>query len=512
MNSKNNYLLNGILLTGLILALFIVSFKVLHTNGATDFSILNSGFEIVDSVNSNYPAYWEIGGSEEIFNVTLDRTISYTGKASLNIHRSNTSSASENIYIKQDCPVKINQLTKLELYGLIKTKNLKFGWAGFYVSVKDDQGQTIYYNDSQSQFSNGNQDWKEHKLEIILDERATIIRVGLALEGNVDGEVWFDHLQIDNTMSAKKYKSPEVDNYISAFIDTVRKNSINRDSINWQDYERTMYNLAMEASTIKDTYPILRYGLGLLEDGHSSFKTPEERTNWKGETNEEVILLPEIKAKYLGDGIGYINVPTFGSGSKNAATAYADTLHKHFTSLYQQYKVEKWIIDLRDNSGGNMWPMLAGLGPLYDNNKLGEFRGLSKSIPWYYRDGSSLIENEAITTVSDTSHVPNFNNSPVAVLIGSNTASSGEAVAISFIGRPDTKIFGAPTAGKSTANDDFELADGAAIYLTSLVMSDREGTMYGSKIVPDVNVSSTERDRKHTDDVCATAIQWLKEK
>ena len=512
MNNKNSYSPNGILLAVLTSALFIASFKALHINGETDFSILNPSFEIRDSVNSSYPAHWKIGESKEIFDVTLDRTISYTGKASLNIRRSNNSGASENIYIRQDCPVKTNQLTKLELCGLIKTKNLNFGWAGFYISVKDDQGQTIYYNDSQSQSSNGNQDWKEHKLEIILDERATTIRVGLALEGNVDGEVWFDHLQIDDAMSAKKHKSPAVDSYISAFIDTVRKNSINRDAINWQDYERTMYNLATEASTVKDTYPILRYGLGLLEDGHSSFKTPEERSNWKGGTNEEVILLPEMKSEYLGDGIGYINVPTFGSGSKNAATAYADTLHSHFTSLYQQYNVEKWIIDLRDNSGGNMWPMLAGLGPLYDDNKLGEFRGRSKSIPWYYRDGSSLMENEAITTVSDSSHVPNFNNAPVAVLIGPNTASSGEAVAISFIGRPDTKIFGAPTAGKSTANDDFELADGAAIYLTSLVMSDREGTMYGSRIVPDVNVSSTERDRKHTDDVCATAIQWLKEK
>jgi C-terminal processing protease CtpA/Prc len=32
-----------------------------------------------------------------------------------------------------------------------------------------------------------------------------------------------------------------------------------------------------------------------------------------------------------------------------------------------------WIVDLRGNLGGNMWPMLAGVAPLIDSRMMGSF-------------------------------------------------------------------------------------------------------------------------------------------
>jgi hypothetical protein len=32
-----------------------------------------------------------------------------------------------------------------------------------------------------------------------------------------------------------------------------------------------------------------------------------------------------------------------------------------------------WIVDLRGNSGGDMWPMVAGLGPIIGDGVLGAF-------------------------------------------------------------------------------------------------------------------------------------------
>jgi hypothetical protein len=73
----------------------------------------------------------------------------------------------------------------------------------------------------------------------------------------------------------------------------------------------------------------------------------------------------------------------------------------------------------------------------------------------------------------------------VAVLTGPCTASSGEAVTISFRGRPRTRSFGLPTAGLSTANQGFMLPDGSMIQLTVSVEADRTGRRYGEKIDPD---------------------------
>src|SRR5690348_5042975 len=39
-----------------------------------------------------------------------------------------------------------------------------------------------------------------------------------------------------------------------------------------------------------------------------------------------------------------------------------------------RYHPDGWVVDLRGNVGGNMWPMLAGIGPLLgENDHLGEF-------------------------------------------------------------------------------------------------------------------------------------------
>src|SRR5437899_12878929 len=48
-----------------------------------------------------------------------------------------------------------------------------------------------------------------------------------------------------------------------------------------------------------------------------------------------------------------------------------------------------------------------------------------------------------------------------AVLTDESTASVGEAVAVAFIGRSNTRSFGQPTAGVPTGNVVYHLADGA---------------------------------------------------
>jgi C-terminal processing protease CtpA/Prc len=96
------------------------------------------------------------------------------------------------------------------------------------------------------------------------------------------------------------------------------------------------------------------------------------------------------------------------------------------------------------------------------------------------------------------------------VLYDGGTASSGEATAISFRGRANTRSFGSPTGGRSTANSTFTLSDGVRLLLTTATMVDRAGTRYGSKVVPDEPITATTPFSPGAiDEVVTAATRWL---
>jgi hypothetical protein len=101
-------------------------------------------------------------------------------------------------------------------------------------------------------------------------------------------------------------------------------------------------------------------------------------------------------------------------------------------------------------------------------------------------------------------------NPAVAVLTGPRTASSGEAVAVAFRGRPRTRSFGTPTCGMSTGNDVFPLSDRAAMFLTTCIMADRLGRSYGGAIRPDQDIAGATAQSHGQDPVIQAALAWLR--
>lgn len=104
-------------------------------------------------------------------------------------------------------------------------------------------------------------------------------------------------------------------------------------------------------------------------------------------------------------------------------------------------------------AGGDMYPMLLGVGPLLGDGPLIGFTG-RKGFRYYvsYRDGALSVggyTDRAPVVVPAFSPAP-----PVAVLTGPTTASSGEAVTVAFRGRANTRSFGAATGGVTTRATD----------------------------------------------------------
>ena len=80
---------------------------------------------------------------------------------------------------------------------------------------------------------------------------------------------------------------------------------------------------------------------------------------------------------------------------------------------------------------------------------------------------------------------------------------------ISFIGKPNTKLFGEASGGYTTANTTFILPDSSCIHLAARFTADRNMTEYHDKIIPDVIIN----DKFYYDDKSFNeAVKWIKEK
>ncbi|WP_223496571.1 S41 family peptidase [Stenotrophomonas indicatrix] len=149
-----------------------------------------------------------------------------------------------------------------------------------------------------------------------------------------------------------------------------------------------------------------------------------------------------------------------------------------------------WIVDLRDNTGGNMWPMLLGVAPLLRTSAMGiedvgSFETADGPVRWQTTASGVRMGEATRLDFGQPGYLPRQVGAPVAVLTGPRTASSGEATVLAFRGRAQTRSFGQPTAGVSTANVVRRLVDGSALVLTTSVMRDRNGNGDGRKIAPD---------------------------
>ena len=286
--------------------------------------------------------------------------------------------------------------------------------------------------------------------------------------------------------------------YLEQLVGFMQPNAINRLTIDWMTFRSRVFAEASTAQTITDTHPAIRVALELLGDGHSSFRSatgtviavPTRNCRGSGATQ------PTLPAT-----VGYVKVGAF-SGSGSEATGFANFIQSNIIAADRDGLIG-WIVDVRGNGGGNMWPMVAGVGPVLGEGVIGHFIDpTGVAINWEYRDGAAWAGGTVQQRV-DSPYRLRRERPRVAVLTDNGIASSGEATVIAFRGRPDTRSFGEATCGLSTANQGFVMSDGAILALTVAVMADRTGTPYGDSVPPDEVVTGPGGQ------VVQRALAWL---
>jgi len=297
--------------------------------------------------------------------------------------------------------------------------------------------------------------------------------------------------------------SVEAAGYLAEVFDILQTHALKRYEVDWDTLKIEAYARESRSQATFDTYDSIDYLLTRLEDHHSFFMPPQTAQGFNTTTLEDI---PAPESMLVEDKFAYLKIPGFASGDRQVNQDYATALQALVMDLDVQSPCG-YVIDLRENNGGNLLPMVAGVGVLIGEGVVGSFvdaNGNHTDI--VYQDGKAWIEGESDPPITVSDIRLQVDRPPIAILIGRDTLSSGEMLALAFKGIPNTILFGHATKGLTTGNDMFELSDGALIFLTTDVFVDRTGKIYGAAVEPDKPIIAG-FSKAIPDEV----IEWLQE-
>jgi carboxyl-terminal processing protease len=300
-----------------------------------------------------------------------------------------------------------------------------------------------------------------------------------------------------------------VRDYVRAAMAAFRSHSVHRSEVDWTALEDSVFFRAASAQTPADTWLSLTWALRRV-DRHSLLMPPDgwmAAMTGAGRPADAPAAESRPLGRLLEGSLGLVTVPPHGGRNR---PAYVDSLQTQLLEL-DSSGVCGWVVDLRENTGGNMWPMLAGIGPLLGAELVGSFTDSPSAMGWRYRDGRSWFGGssppaEPLGWGNTPARQLTHGDAPVALLIGRKTASSGEILMLAFVGRPDVRSFGESTAGFASSNTSVPLRDGATMLVTSSYPRDRLGRTYPLQLEPDEAVPASDEG----DAVLRRAVVWLR--
>lgn len=202
----------------------------------------------------------------------------------------------------------------------------------------------------------------------------------------------------------------------------------------------------------------------------------------------DAIHIPSVEYKILEGNIGYMRVGQFNDDT--------DMLASQGAQVFQDKHVEKVVLDLRDNPGGEV-SAAVGLAGLWLDN------------------GATVVRQKRGATVIDTNRVngssQQLRGAKTVILVNGGSASASEIVALALRDEAGARIIGEQTYGKGVVQQLIPFSDGSSLKVTIAKWYSPKGTNIDKKgIKPDQSVAPSEDDIKAKNDVQLQAAQtWL---
>jgi hypothetical protein len=356
-----------------------------------------------------------------------------------------------------------------------------------------------------------NGEWRRLAVELPFPADVDEVALGVSVRGA--GSAWFDALEVEVVAAgARPPAAAAAVRYLDAALALMREHALKRAAVDWAAVREQALEHARGAATPVDTHSAVRFALRELGDRHSYLQSARAtralaQTAVGNARTGAPLAAPQ--SERLPGRLAYLAVPSFAGGTPAQQVEFAESL-KNMIQAHEEQGVCGWVVDLRRNSGGNVWPMLAGLGPLLGEGVLASsVYPDGRRIDLWQRDGQAGFG--AYTQLRVRAAYRPAEALPVAVLLGPGTASSAEVLAVAFKARSATRSFGAPTRGLSAGNRTFGLADGASLVLTVAATSDAAGRIYEGPLVPDELVprAASAGTGGAADAALEAAVDWL---
>ncbi|MEM7367108.1 MAG: S41 family peptidase [Bacteroidota bacterium] len=407
-------------------------------------------------------------------------------------------------YVYQQYPVAVQEYVKLKISASIKGENITDG-KGYIYSYSKKGEQFLQYQTLDATAIRGTEDWKQVELSIWVGPEADRLRIGGALEGK--GTLYLDDFSVEEIETGTCDFADSTLAFMDECVELIARLSLHKDEIEPDQLLRRWQRFSACPQSASDIHDGLNMMLKTV-DTHSFFWPVEMVNKWQNTSqNPATAQFPLAKGYRLDDHYAYLWMPHFNSGDSLSQIVFADHMQGLIDSL-DHPALKGWVLDLRDNQGGNCWPMLAGIGPILGEGVCGYFKDGEEWRAWAYRDGMTYESGDSISGISRSAYVPHISTSPVAVLIGPMTVSSGEVVTVAFCNRPQTRLFGQHTGGYSTGNVNHTMSDGSMMFLTQSIYADRNQQTYRKGIAPDVEIPR--RQEGEEDQALMKALSWLK--
>ena len=254
------------------------------------------------------------------------------------------------------------------------------------------------------------------------------------------------------------------------------------------DYIVKINDIQVQGKTLTEAVELMRGPVG------STIKITVRRRNIKKaiifNITREIIKIESVKTKIIEDTVGYIRLISFNENS-------ADQIKEKIKELRQNKKIEKYILDLRNNPGG-LLSQATKISDFFLNN--GEIvstksRKKKENRKWFARKGD-IIDGETLI-----------------VLINYGSASAAEIVAGALKDHKRAILIGEKSFGKGSVQSIIPLKNKGAIRLTIskyYLPSGKSISEVG--ITPDIEIAESSEDFRmntKTDNQLDFAIKLL---
>ena len=280
-------------------------------------------------------------------------------------------------------------------------------------------------------------------------------------------------------------QSPE-QQYVKKAVKLMDKKGLFAEGSSWDEARATA--LAADPASMEETYDVVRAALKVAGGKHSFISTVERQQASAAEDKETVPSVTQLE-----EGILLIALPHFSGQTADENQRYARSVLDGLpeTETAEAGALKGVIIDLRGNTGGNMYPMIAAIHRFLPDDSILRFKTRKFTMP---------ITKDFVLRSVGLEAQPAL-DCPVALLTDEWTASSGEAVLLCFRGLEKARTFGGATAGYASANEPYPMPDGSQLVLTTGCDMARTGEMFcDDPIAPDVT----------TDQPLEDALIWLR--